>query len=101
MARHAAVDLRLALNQTPVTPDRLPEAEQQALFALLTDAGMSLDISPEAHAHFRELRALYEPHLAALAQWLELSLPTIAPNPNAHDHWRMSTDPSGHFFNIG
>lgn len=101
MARHAAVDLRLALNQTPITPDRLPEAEQQALFALLTEAGMTLDTSPEAHAHFRELRALYEPHVAALAQWLELSLPTVAPNPNAHDHWRMSTDPRGHFFNIG
>lgn len=101
MARHAAVDLRLALSLTPLPTERLPESEQVALFSLLTDAGMRLDTSPEAHEHLRELRALYEPHLAALAQWLELTLPTLAPNPNAHDHWRMSTDPSGHFFNIG
>ena len=39
MARHAAVDLRLSLNRTPLTPERLPEAEQEALFTLLTDAG--------------------------------------------------------------
>jgi len=99
MARHAAVDLRLALGITPFDPQRLPPTEQEALFALLAEAGFPLDASPEAHALLVELRALYEPHLAALATWLELSLPTIAPNPNAHDHWKMSTDPAGHFFN--
>lgn len=99
MARHAAVDLRLALGITPFDPQRLSETEQEALLALLTESGLAVSTTPDTHAQLRELRALYEPHLAALAAWLDLTLPTLAPNPNAHDHWKMSTDPAGHFFN--
>ena len=101
MARHAAVDLGLSLGLTLKDPERLPVAAQEALFMLLTGSGMPMDTSPEAHRHLRELRALYEPHVAALSGWLDLPLPTLPPNPAAHDHWRMSTDPDGHFFSVG
>ena len=101
MARHAAVDLGLSLGLALKDPERLPAAAQEALFMLLTGSGMPMDTSPEAHRHLRELRALYEPHVAALSGWLDLPLPTLPPNPAAHDHWRMSTDPDGHFFSVG
>jgi hypothetical protein len=101
MSRHAAVDLSLFLRgNVPSQPTRMTDESQLALFTLLSDAGMPLENTPEAHQRLRELRALYEPSVQALSHWLDQPLPTWHPNPEAHDHWRMSTDPQGHFFSI-
>jgi hypothetical protein len=101
MTRHAAVDLSLFLRgRIPSQPPRMTQAEQEGLFGLLLDSGMPLENTPEAHERLTELRALYEPSVQALSIWLGLPLPTWPPNPEAHDHWRMSTDPKGHFFSI-
>ena len=98
MARHAVVDLRLG---PPLDGfERLTPAEEDALFVQLRAARLRIDDSPEARGNWRELRALYEPHVAALAQWLALSLPTLPSDPTARDCWRTSSDPEDHFFHL-
>ena len=99
MARHAAVDLRLSLSLRPrPSENRLTPEGEDALIALLSGAGVPVKDTPETRSGLRELRALYEPHLLALADWLNLPLPGFLPDPSAADCWRTSSDPEDHFF---
>jgi hypothetical protein len=54
----------------------------------MTEAGLRLCGDPESPARLHALRALYEPHAAALADYLGMSLPGWVPEPLAKDQWK-------------
>ncbi|MGC4045285.1 MAG: potassium channel family protein [Armatimonas sp.] len=97
IARHALVDLRLIAEQKPVPICRLPDSAEDALLKPLFDSGLPFSDSTEGRERFRELRALYEPHLNAIGAWLHLTVPGFQPG-EIHDHWRTAADPDDHFF---
>jgi hypothetical protein len=96
IARHAAVDLALAL-RTPAAAadrpgeDRLPAEQLRRLREALRDAGVEVrDDAAVAEAALRELRGMYEPFVAALAERLVLSLPPVMPMDETPDNWQRS-----------
>jgi hypothetical protein len=98
IARHALVDLRLITAQPPTPTCRLPEADETALLGSLFASPLPMKDSTEGRERFRELRALYEPHLKSIGNWLLLFVPGFQPDSQTHDHWRTAADPEDHFF---
>jgi hypothetical protein len=92
MARHAIVDLCQVLNVPPRRPpaDRLPPEEMAHLQALLRQAGVPLRADPAGARRLGDLRAMYEPYVAALAQRLVLDLPAWTAPPGARDNWQRT-----------
>ncbi len=92
MARHAAVDLSQTYGRPgrEPGPDRLPPMELARLRAHLRSQGLRLAEGPAPEAHFRELRALYEPYLNVLSQALFMPLPTWVPDLEARDNWQRT-----------
>jgi hypothetical protein len=92
MARHAAVDLTLIFRAParPPTIDRLPEEKCRRLEQILRQAGLALHDDGEAGAKLRELRAMYEPFLSALAQRFLLTLPVFLTESEPIDNWQRS-----------
>jgi hypothetical protein len=96
IARHALVDLghvfRLEKHEAKWRAhdgaDRLPPANFELLCGAMSEMGMRLCGDPKAHARLRALRALYEPHAHALADYLGLSLPRWVPEARAKDQWK-------------
>jgi len=97
MARHALVDLghvfhlekREAALRSRGEPDRLPKLQFHQLCDLMSEAGLRLCGDPDAPARLTALRALYEPHAQALADYLGMTLPAWIPEPRAKDQWKM------------
>lgn len=97
MARHALVDLghvfhlekKEAAWRARGGPDRLPSANFDRVCELMLEANLLLCGDPEAPARLHALRALYEPHAQALADYLGLSLPGWLPEPLAKDQWKI------------
>ena len=97
MARHALVDLghvfHLEKREATWTarggPNRLPPENFSRLCDLMSEAGLRLCGDPEAPARLHALRALYEPHAQALADYLGMSLPGWIPEPRAKDQWKI------------
>jgi hypothetical protein len=113
MARHAAVDLAQVFGSGKPAPrfqvsagdGRLPPAERARLREVLAAMGVvAAESSAEAaDANARgthdqlddcldELRALYEPYLESLAEYLLMALPPWAPPPGALDDWQTTAD---------
>jgi len=92
MARHAAVDLTLVMKTRPSasTPIRLDKRHYSAMVRRLSEAGLPTTQTTEAETRFNELRALYEPFLAALSERFLLKLPTIASEGTVVDNWQTS-----------
>jgi hypothetical protein len=91
MARHAAVDLALVFSTPPVPPpDRLPQADLDALLASLRGAGLTVRDGPAAAAALAELRSLYEPFVNALAIYFHFPLPPLLPPKPPVDNWQTS-----------
>jgi hypothetical protein len=92
MARHAAVDLALVFSTPPVPPepDRLPQADFDALLASLRGAGLVVRDGPAAAAALAELRSLYEPFVNALAGYFRFALPPFQPPKPPVDNWQTS-----------
>ena len=96
MARHALVDLghvfRLekyeAKWQARDGRERLPSNQFDRVCELMVQANLQLCGDPDAPARLHALRALYEPHAQALADYLALSLPGWIPEPRAKDQWK-------------
>jgi len=96
MGRHALVDLghifhleeRGAEWLARGGVDRLPPVNFNLLCGFMTEAGLRLCGDPESPARLHALRALYEPHAAALADYLGMSLPAWTPEPRAKDQWK-------------
>jgi hypothetical protein len=96
MARHALVDLGHVFHlekheaawRARGGPDRLPPPDFNQLCESLAESGLRLCGDPEAPARLHALRALYEPHAQALADYLAMSLPGWIPLPLAKDQWK-------------
>lgn len=93
MARHTAVDLSQVFS-TPVDkhkiPNRLPPQELDRLRAALASANMRLRDDEQAPKKLKELRALYEPYVWTLADFLVAPLPAWCAAPDAVDDWQSS-----------
>ncbi|HWB32327.1 MAG TPA: potassium channel family protein [Acidobacteriaceae bacterium] len=94
ISRHALVDLghvfQLEKRESEHrSDDRLQKKDFQQLCDSIAEAGLRLCGDPEAPARLHALRALYEPHALALAQYLGMSLPTWVPEPRAKDQWKL------------
>jgi hypothetical protein len=55
----------------------------------MLEANLRLCGDPEAPARLHALRALYEPHAQALADYLGMTLPGWIPEPRAKDQWKL------------
>jgi hypothetical protein len=91
MARHAIVDLAQILSSPPrpPVPDRLPPADFERLRGTLQKAGMHCDREPDLEAKILELRAMYEPFVNSMANYLMLRLPPWL-HSGRIDNWRTS-----------
>jgi hypothetical protein len=96
MSRHALVDLghvfQLEKEQGEWLarggPNRLPPQSFDLLCDSMVESGLRLCGDPEAPARLHALRALYEPHAQALADYLGMPLPGWVPEPRAKDQWK-------------
>ena len=89
MARHACVDLCLVFWLPPVQSplERLTDSELDSLF---TEGSGQAPLSDEQATRLRELRAVYEPFLQALADHFCFRLPRFFPDRPAPDNWQTS-----------
>ncbi len=92
MARHAVVDLAQVFNTPPhdrgtprLTRDSLEELGRQ-----LANAGIQLQLTSEAEQRLTKLRTMYEPYVAALAEYLLIELPPWFRASTARDNWKTS-----------
>jgi hypothetical protein len=92
MARHAVVDLALVFKTPPLIPDpdRLPGDRLLRVREVLGEAGLVLRDGSAFDTKLAELRAMYEPFVNALAQFLLFALPPILPEKPAVDNWQTS-----------
>jgi len=96
MGRHALVDLghvfhlegKQAEWAAHCEENRLSPPDFNLLCGFMAEAGLRLCGDPESPARLHALRALYEPHAAALANYLGMSLPGWVPEPRAKDQWK-------------
>jgi hypothetical protein len=89
MARHACVDLCVIfwLPPIPVTHERLTTEE----FAkLMPQKPLPPSANDDQAARLSELRKLYEPFLAALADYFCLSFPSFYPDHPVPDNWQTT-----------
>ena len=87
MGRHAVVDLAQILSTAPSAPqpDRLPPARFEHIQRTLQKAGISLPHQQQ----IADLRAMYEPFVNSIAQYLIVSLPPWTHSGRV-DNWRTS-----------
>jgi hypothetical protein len=87
MARHAAVDMCLVFQLPPREPrvERLSAEELRRSFSLA-----HRPLSDEQITQLRELQAIYEPFLQALADYFRLYLPRFISDRPTADNWQTS-----------
>lgn len=91
MARHAAVDLALVFKTPPLAPgERLNADELRRLCDGLRDAGMLVREDTVVGPKLTELRAMYEPFVAALGKALLFSIPPFVPTRKTTDNWQTT-----------
>ena len=91
MGRHALGDLSQVLRAAPKfdVPDRLSDAEFEALVAALREAGMPVDPGV-FRDRLKKLRKGYEPYAAALSHELLMELPPWMPLASRQDNWETT-----------
>jgi hypothetical protein len=92
MARHAMVDIAQVFGRKPTRdiPDRLPPERLLSLRESLAAEGVTVCNSPSLEARLAELRAMYEPYVAVLSEFLLMDLPDWMPSPGAKDSWKTA-----------
>jgi ion channel len=92
MARHAAVDLALVLwvPPVPVPFERLPPEKMSKLLEKLRASGATCNDAALAQEKLAELRAMYEPVVYGLSQWLLFNIPSFFPDKPPVDNWQSS-----------
>ena len=93
MARHAVADLAqiFVRSREPVeAPDRLPPESLAALCALLGQVGCAVRAGAAAEEKLKEFRAMYEPHLQRLSEYLLMDLPRWFPQSKTRDTWQVT-----------
>jgi hypothetical protein len=90
MARHAAVDLAQVVNaqHDPDAPDRLPDAEFQAVREALAAVGLRLRTDDAAREKLARLRSMYEPYAHSTGRNLMLTLPPWHRVDKKRDNWQ-------------
>jgi hypothetical protein len=96
MARHALIDVgnvfhveeRAAWRRGGET-DRLPAAEFNRLCGALGENHLRLCGDPASANRLHTIRALYEQHAFALADYLKMELPVWASAPKVNDQWSV------------
>ena len=90
MGRHALADIAYMLRARARRPDppRLDDERFADLWELASRSGLELRPQADARERLDRIRKTYEPHAAALADWLELALPAWLPSPEAEANWR-------------
>lgn len=91
IARHAVVDITQVFQTPPraLEPPRLTPAGLAQLHAALGARGLDLVAAAALDASLAELRAMYEPYVVALADYLLIAVPPWR-RPSATDNWRTS-----------
>lgn len=92
MARHAVADMNSVFRRKPLPPqpDRLPREELARLRQTLELSGITLKTGDAAERQLAELRAMYEGHVNALAEFLVMPLPRWLPPAVVRDNWQMT-----------
>ena len=92
MARHAVVDLAQIFKTLPkpVAVDRLSAEQLSEIRARLQQDGLKLRQGEEIDARLHKLRSAYEPYVAALADYLCLSLPPWVLPERKRDNWQTT-----------
>jgi hypothetical protein len=91
MARHAAVDLALVFQLSPLPPvDRLSSDDLSRLHEQLRAAGMPINEQTHVAASLAKLRGLYEPVVNALAAHFLFTLPPFQLEQPPVDNWQTS-----------
>ncbi len=92
IARHAVVDLSQIFRSAPKQPprDRLPAEDLRELRRMLIEAHLDLQDGDESNDRLSELRALYEPYVFALSEYLLMGLPGWVPLKEHRDNWQTS-----------
>ena len=90
MARHAAVDLAQVVNAKydSAAPDRLPDAECDALREALQAAGLKLRSDDYGRDKLAKLRSMYEPYVYAIGRNLLLTPPLWRVPEKTRDNWQ-------------
>jgi len=90
MARHAAVDLAQVVNARldPGAPERLPDAELEALRGVLEAAGLHLRNDDYGREKLAKLRSMYEPYVHATGWNLMMTLPAWRHAEKLRDNWQ-------------
>jgi len=90
MARHAAVDLAQVVNARfdATEPDRLPDADYEALREVLASAGLNLRNDEAAREKLNKLRSMYEPYVHATGRNLMMTLPGWRHAEKVRDNWQ-------------
>jgi len=90
MARHATVDLAQVVNarHDPDAPDRLPEAEFEALRGALAAAGLRLRSDEYGRDKLTKLRSMYEPYVHATGRNLMLTPSAWRRPEKTRDNWQ-------------
>ena len=90
MARHEAVDLAQVVNARydPAWPDRLPDAEFEALRATLETTGLKLRSDDYGREKLAKLRSMYEPYVHSVARNLMLAVPPWRHPEKTRDNWQ-------------
>jgi hypothetical protein len=90
MARHAAVDLAQVVNARldPLAPERLPDAEFEALRGALEAAGLHLRNDDYGREKLAKLRSMYEPYVHATGRNLLMTLPAWRHAEKLRDNWQ-------------
>ncbi|HEY3204437.1 MAG TPA: potassium channel family protein [Thermoanaerobaculia bacterium] len=89
MARHAVADMCRVLGRKAASPeaDRLPAADLALVLASLADAGIVVTADGGPSQKLGELRAMYEPYVHPLSEFLLMPLPPWAPKAPPRDNW--------------
>lgn len=92
IARHAAVDLAQIFSTPPTTPqrNRLSSADFALVCQQLDQMGLHFLHDEMAEERLASFRALYEPYVIALANYLLLPLPEWVKTTSELDDWQSS-----------
>jgi ion channel len=92
VTRHAVVDLAQIFHATPRPPhpNRLPAAELARMRQVLSEASLKLRTGEREDKQLNDLRAMYEPYVTALADFLAIKLPPWIHSQKVVDSWSTS-----------
>jgi hypothetical protein len=92
ITRHTVADLSQVFKVPPRSPqpDRLPPSELARVRETLAVAGLTLRSGPAEDKRLTDLRAMYEPYVFALADYLAITLPPWIHTKAVADNWRTT-----------